>query len=63
MFAVEPLPAESPLWDMENVLVSPHSASCAEHEDDNMTDLFIDNLRRYLDGLPLRNTINPQLQY
>ena len=63
VFEEEPLPENSPLWEMDNVLVSPHSASCAEFEDVNMTDLFIDNMRRYLDGLPLRNVIDPELQY
>ena len=63
VFATEPLPKDSPLWDMEHVLFSPHSASCAEYEDINMTRLFIDNLRRYLDGMPLRNRIDPELGY
>ncbi len=63
VYEVEPVPADSPLWDMDNVLMSPHSASCAEDEDINMTRLFLDNLDRYLDGLPLRNVICPDLQY
>ena len=63
VFEKEPLPPDSPLWDMENVIISPHSASCAEYEDINITDLFIDNLRRFLDGRPLRNVIRPELQY
>jgi len=63
VFRTEPLPQDNPLWDMDNVLVSPHSASCAEFEDQLMTDLFIENLRRYLDGLPLKNVIDPELQY
>ena len=63
VFAKEPLDPQSPLWEMDNVLLSPHSASCAQWEDAKMTDLFIDNLRRYLDGLPLRNVIDPERQY
>ena len=63
VYEVEPMPADHPLWDCPNVLLSPHSASCAEHEDINMTNLFIDNLLRYLDGMPLRNVIDPELQY
>jgi len=63
VFEVEPVPEDSPIWEMDNVLFSPHSASCAEFEDANMTDLFVDNLRRYLDGLPMRNVIDPELQY
>ena len=55
VFAAEPLPGESPLWDLPNVLVSPHSASTAANENAVLTDLFIDNLSRYLRGEPLRN--------
>jgi glyoxylate/hydroxypyruvate reductase len=63
VFETEPLPPESPLWTMSNVIICPHSASCAEHEDVNITELFIDNLQRYLDGRPLRNVIRPDLMY
>ena len=55
VFAVEPLPSSSPLWAMENVIVSPHSAATAAAENRLLTDLFIDNLRRWLAGEPLRN--------
>ena len=53
--AVEPLPQESPLWDMPNVVISPHSASTVDAENATLTSLFCDNLRRWLDGAPLRN--------
>ena len=55
VFAVEPLPGDSPLWDLPNVLVSPHSASTAANENAVITDLFIDNLHRYQRGESLRN--------
>ena len=55
VFTQEPLPAESPLWDMDNVLVSPHSASTVATENAALTELFVENLARYLDGRPLRN--------
>lgn len=55
VFEDEPLPDDSPLWDMPNVLVSPHSASRVPGENALITELFIDNLRRYLAGQPLRN--------
>ena len=58
VFAVEPLPGDSPLWDMPNVLVSPHSASAADSEKAKLTALFCDNLRRYLAGEPLRNVLD-----
>lgn len=61
--SVEPLPSESPLWDMPNVIISPHSASTVEQENERLTSIFVDNLRRYLDGKPLRNLLNKKLLY
>jgi len=58
VFAVEPLPADSPLWDMPNVLVTPHSMSTAFGENELVVDVFCDNLRRYLAGQPLRNVFD-----
>jgi phosphoglycerate dehydrogenase-like enzyme len=63
VFAVEPLPAESPLWEMPNVLVSPHSASTSDRENERIVDLFCDNLRRFLDGQPLRNQLDVERMY
>jgi glyoxylate/hydroxypyruvate reductase A len=59
----EPLDPASPLWDMDRVLLSPHSASTVEAENDLIVDLFIDNLRRYLDGQPLRNVFDRERGY
>ncbi len=58
VFATEPLPADSPLWSMPNVLVSPHTAALSLAEDRRIAELFADNLRRYLDGSPLRNVVD-----
>ena len=55
VFAKEPLPAESPLWALPNVIICPHSASTVTQENDRLVDLFIENLHRYLDGRPLVN--------
>ena len=63
VFATEPLPQESPLWTMPNVLVSPHSASTSDKENALITDLFCDNLRRFLAGLPLRNVLDVKRLY
>ena len=63
VFDQEPLPAESPFWGMTNVLVSPHSASTSDRENERITDLFCDNLRRFLAGEPLRNVLDPERQY
>jgi phosphoglycerate dehydrogenase-like enzyme len=61
--AVEPLPADSPLWDMPNVMISPHSASTVDTENATITDLFCDNLRRWLDGVPLLNVYSQEKGY
>jgi phosphoglycerate dehydrogenase-like enzyme len=58
VFTQEPLPVESPLWDMPNVLVTPHSMSTALDENARLVDLFCDNLRRYLAGEALRNVFD-----
>lgn len=48
VFRTEPLPADSPLWDLPNVLVNPHSASTADSENAKITDVFIRNLGHFL---------------
>ena len=63
VFTVEPLPETSPLWDMANVIVSPHSASTLVSENAAIVDLFVDNLRRFLAGRPLRNTYDATRGY
>ncbi len=63
VFAEEPLPPDSPLWDMENVIISPHISAFSTRYDDRAIELFIANLQRYLKGAPLFNVYNPQLQY
>src|SRR6266508_5168054 len=63
VFAEEPLPQDSPLWDMPNVLVSPHSGSTSDHENERLTDLFCQNLRRFLAGEPLLNVLNMETLY
>jgi phosphoglycerate dehydrogenase-like enzyme len=50
VFTTEPLPPSSPLWDMPNVLVSPHSASTATSENRKVTDIFCRNLKLFLEG-------------
>jgi glyoxylate/hydroxypyruvate reductase A len=48
---------------MPNVIVSPHSAATVAAENGLITDLFIDNLHRWLDGRPLRNTYDRAAGY
>jgi len=56
--AREPLAGDSPLWDMPNVLITPHSMSTGIDENERLTTLFCDNLRRYLAEQPLHNVID-----
>lgn len=53
VFAQEPLPADSPFWDLPNVLVSPHNAGSSRQYGDRVVQLFIDNLGRWTRGEPL----------
>ncbi len=55
---VEPLSADSPLWDLPNVIITPHVGGQSKQRIDQMTDFFCDNLRRYQTGLPLRNLVD-----
>jgi phosphoglycerate dehydrogenase-like enzyme len=59
----EPLNAESPLWDLPNVLITPHISSASDRNDGAAGELFIDNLRRYLANEPLANLAKPELGY
>jgi phosphoglycerate dehydrogenase-like enzyme len=63
VFAAEPLPIDSPLWEMPNVLISPHSGSNSDRENGRITELFCENLRRYLAGEPLLNVLNTETLY
>lgn len=63
VFATEPLPDDSPLWDLSNVLVSPHTAALSVHENERITELFCENLRRYLAGEELLSRVDPRLFY
>lgn len=59
----EPLPAASPLWTMDNVIITPHIAGLSTHYDDRVVDLFRENLRRYLNREPLLNLVQRELGY
>jgi phosphoglycerate dehydrogenase-like enzyme len=57
VFAQEPLPAESPLWEMPNVLVTAHDASTSDAYDPRINALFLDNLARWQRREPLLNEV------
>jgi phosphoglycerate dehydrogenase-like enzyme len=63
VFADEPLPASSPLWAMDNVIVSPHMSGDVVGWRSELVALFHDNLTRYLDGRPLRNVVDKEHGY
>ncbi|TVR25238.1 MAG: D-2-hydroxyacid dehydrogenase [Ilumatobacter sp.] len=56
VFTNEPLEAESPLWDMPDVIITPHSSGTTQRSNERATDIFVDNLARRAAGQPLRNT-------
>lgn len=57
VFAQEPLPADSPLWDLPNVFVTPHNAGAASGNDDRVFGLLLENLRRRHRGEALVNEV------
>ena len=63
VFATEPLPPGSPLWDLPNVIVTPHAAALSARENERIVELFVANLARYLDGRPLRKVVEPGVFY
>jgi phosphoglycerate dehydrogenase-like enzyme len=58
VFATEPLDPGSPLWDLPNVLVSPHTAALDVREERRIAELFARNASRLLDGKPLLNSVD-----
>ena len=63
VFTEEPLPATSPLWAMENVLVSPHMSGDFHDHKAAMARVFIENFRRYRAGEPLKNVVDKRLGF
>lgn len=63
VFSTEPLPADNPVWDLPNVIVSPHSASTVATENARIVDIFLDNLGRLARDEPLRNRYEPARGY
>lgn len=63
VFECEPLPADSPLWNLENLLVTPHTAGLTDQLWHRHYELFSDNLRRYLTKQPLRFVVDKHKGY
>jgi phosphoglycerate dehydrogenase-like enzyme len=62
-FSVEPLPEGSPLWSMRNVILTPHVAGLTPRYMERLTDLFCDNLRRFMNDEPLINVVDKSRGY
>lgn len=60
---VEPLPAQSPLWEIPNLIITPHVGGQRASRIDDMTDLFCANLRRFRAGEPLFNRVDKKLGF
>ncbi|MEO1646304.1 MAG: D-2-hydroxyacid dehydrogenase, partial [Chloroflexota bacterium] len=63
VFEQEPLPEDSPLWGMDNVIISPHVSGNTDDYHEKAAELFIANLKRYLDKKPLYNQLNREAGY
>jgi phosphoglycerate dehydrogenase-like enzyme len=63
VFAEEPLLADSPLWTLPNVIISPHVSGFTPHYDARAMTLFAENLRRYVKGEPLLNVVDVNRGY
>lgn len=57
VFVQEPLPPESPLWDLPNVIITPHSSAATPRTSLRAIEIFLANLRAYVAGEPLRNEV------
>jgi phosphoglycerate dehydrogenase-like enzyme len=60
---IEPLPINSPLWDVPNVIITPHVGAQSARRADTTTDLICENLRRYFAGRPLINFVDKNLGF
>ena len=58
VFTTEPLPAEHPFWGTEGIMVLPHIGGLHPRRDHVVAELFVDNLRRFLAGQPLRDAVD-----
>ncbi len=63
VFEEEPLPEDSPLWELDDLIITSHYAGITPHYHQRAMEVFLDNLRRYRAGEPLRNVVDKQLGY
>jgi phosphoglycerate dehydrogenase-like enzyme len=60
---IEPLPKDSPLWEMDNVILTPHAAGGSQHRPRRTIEFFCENLKRYMKGEPLKNVVRKELGF
>lgn len=63
VFEEEPLPEESPLWSMANVILTPHVGGATPREAERVAGVFLENLQRWVDGRSLMNVVDRKLGY
>jgi phosphoglycerate dehydrogenase-like enzyme len=63
VFEEEPLPTTSPLWNLDNVILSPHVAGNNTRYHERAAHLFAENLRRYIENRPLMNRLDRERGY
>lgn len=63
VFKEEPLPEKSPLWELENVILTPHISGLSRHLPEETLSLFIENLNRYMTNLSLYNQVDVERGY
>jgi phosphoglycerate dehydrogenase-like enzyme len=63
VFEREPLAANSPLWDLDNVIITPHCSSAYDGWERRAAEMFCDNLGCWLAGEPLSNVVDPARGY
>ena len=63
VFEIEPLPADHPLWAMENVIITPHVAGCSPRIAERHLEVVLENTRRFVRGEPLINVADKRRWY
>ncbi|GBC86571.1 Glyoxylate/hydroxypyruvate reductase B [bacterium HR12] len=63
VFETEPLPPESPLWELPNVVITPHVAGDVAGWREAVVEVFVENLERYLTGEPLKGVVDKRLGF
>ena len=63
VFETEPLPSDSPFWDLNNIILSPHCSAVHDQWEQDSFDLFLDNLQNWENDDPLFNIVDPNRGY